>query len=214
VLVTGSGADSIGVQSGGWTIEWQGSTASLTPGTTLLEGLEAGFGAGTTLRHSPRGRFTGDDGQPLRGDVGIAVVAEPPYAEWFGDSADLALPARDRALVQSLRGQVDTLIVVVLSGRPVVLDGLLEVADAVVAAWLPGSEGDGVTDVLFGVRDFQGTLPYTWPRSVAQLPFDLDALPTEGPDAPLFPRGYGLRTADTDRAVANDAHATPEGSPR
>jgi endoglucanase len=185
VLVTGSGADSIGVQSGGWTIEWQGSTASLTPGTTLLEGLEAGFGAGTTLRHSPRGRFTGEDGQPLRGDVGIAIVAEPPYAEWFGDSADLALPARDRTLVQNLRAQVDTLVVVVLSGRPVVLD-----------AWLPGSEGDGVADVLLGARDFVGRLPYTWPRDVAQLPFDVDALATEGCAAPLFPRGYGLRYAD------------------
>ena len=214
VLVTGSGADSIGVQSGGWTIEWQGSTASLTPGTTILEGLEAGFGAGTTVRHDPRGRFLDGDGQPLRAEVGIAVVAEPPYAEWFGDSADLALPVRDRALVETLRAQVDTLIVVVLSGRPVVLDRILEVADAVVAAWLPGSEGDGVSDVLFGVRDFNGTLPYTWPRTAEQLPFDLDALATDGPDAPLFARGYGLRTADTDRAVANDAQATPEGSPR
>jgi beta-glucosidase len=192
VLVTGSGADSIGVQSGGWTIEWQGSTASLTPGTTLLEGLEAGFGAGTTLRHSPRGRFTGADGQPLRAEVGIAVVGEPPYAEWFGDSADLALPARDRALVQALRAQVDTLVVVLLTGRPVALDGVLEVADAVVAAWLPGSEGDGVADVLFGARDFVGRLPYSWPRDVAQLPFDFDALATEGCEAPLFPRGYGL----------------------
>ncbi len=196
VFVTGSGADSIGVQSGGWTIEWQGSTASLTPGTTVLEGLEAGFGAGTVLRHSPRGRFTGDDGAPLRGDVGIAIVSESPYAEWFGDSADLELPARDRALVATLRAQVDTLIVVVLSGRPVMLDGVLDVADAVVAAWLPGTEGDGVADVLFGDRDFVGTLPYTWPRSVDQLPFDLGALPTDGCDAPLFPRGYGQTYAN------------------
>ncbi|MFN2323401.1 MAG: glycoside hydrolase family 3 protein [Trueperaceae bacterium] len=213
VLVAGSGANSIGVQSGGWTIEWQGSTASLTPGTTILEGFESGFGAGTTLRYSPRGRFTGDDGAARRGDVGIAVVAETPYAEWFGDSADLQLPARDRALVQTLRAQVDTLIVVVLSGRPVVLDGILEEADAVVAAWLPGSEGDGVADVLFGTRDFVGTLPYTWPRDVAQLPFDFDAGPSEGPNAPLFPRGYGLRYADTPRAVTNDAPTASQGSP-
>ncbi len=201
VLVTGSGADSIGVQSGGWTIEWQGSTASLTPGTTILEGLAAGLGPAATLLHSPRGRFTGADGQPLRAEVGIAVVGEPPYAEWFGDSADLALPARERALVANLREQVDTLIVVLLTGRPVVLDGVLEVADAVVAAWLPGTEGDGVTDVLLGERDFVGRLPYSWPRDVAQLPFDLDALANEGCDAPLFPRGYGLSYAD-DAAAA------------
>ncbi len=196
VLVTGSGADSVGVQSGGWTIEWQGSTASLTPGTTILEGLQAGFGPGTTLLHSPRGRFTGADGQPLRAEVGIAVVGEPPYAEWFGDSAELTLPSRDRALVANLRAQVDTLVVVLLTGRPVVLDGVLEAADAVVAAWLPGTEGDGVTDVLLGDRDFVGRLPYTWPRDVAQLPFDFDDLPTEGCEAPLFPRGYGLSYAD------------------
>jgi len=204
VLVTGSGADSVGVQSGGWTIEWQGSTASLTPGTTVLEGLEAGFGPGTTLLHSPRGRFTGPNGKPLRAEVGIAVVGEPPYAEWLGDSADLALPSRELALVAHLRAQVDTLIVVLLTGRPVVLDGILEIADAVVAAWLPGSEGDGVTDVLFGARDFVGRLPYSWPRDVAQLPFDLDDVPALGPDAPLFPRGYGLRYADADGAAKTD----------
>jgi beta-glucosidase len=201
VLVTGSGADSVGVQSGGWTIEWQGSTASLTPGTTVLEGLEAGFGPDTTLLHGPRGRFTGADGQPLRAEVGIAVVGEPPYAEWFGDSADLVLPSRERALVANLRAQVDTLIVVLLTGRPVVLDGVLEVADAVVAAWLPGTEGDGVTDVLFGERDFVGRLPYSWPRDAAQLPFDFDDLPTEGCEAPLFPRGYGLSYADDPAAT-------------
>ncbi len=200
VLVGGSGADSIGVQSGGWTIEWQGSTASLTPGTTLLGALEARFGAATTLNYNRRGRFTDGDGAPLRAELGVAIVAEPPYAEWFGDSADLALPARDRALVATLRAQVDTLVVVVLSGRPVVLDGVLELADAVVAAWLPGTEGDGVADVLFGDRAFVGTLPFTWPRSVDQLPFDFDALSTDGCDAPLFPRGYGLRIGAADAA--------------
>ena len=196
VLVTGSGANSIGVQSGGWTIEWQGSTASLTPGTTLLEGLEAGFGGATTLLHSPRGRFTDADGQPLRADVGIVVVAEPPYAEWFGDSATLALGGQDTALIRNLRDQVDRLVVVLLSGRPLILGDVLDLADTVVAAWLPGSEGDGVADVLFGARDFVGRLPYAWPRDVAQLPFDFDALATEGCEAPLFPRGYGLSYAD------------------
>jgi beta-glucosidase len=196
VLVTGSAANSVGVQSGGWTIEWQGSTASLTPGTTILEGLEAGFGPGTTLLHSPRGRFTGADGQPLRAEVGIAVVGEPPYAEWFGDNATLSLGTLDASLIGRLREQVDRLIVVLISGRPLVLDEALQLADAVVAAWLPGSEGDGVADVLLGVRDFVGMLPYTWPRDAAQLPFDFDALATAGCEAPLFPRGYGLSYAD------------------
>ncbi len=196
VLVTGSAANSVGVQSGGWTIEWQGSTASLTPGTTILEGLEAGFGPGTTLLHSPRGRFTGADGQPLRAEVGIAVVGEPPYAEWFGDSATLSLGSLDAALIHRLREQVDSLVVVLVSGRPLIIDEVLDLADAVVAAWLPGSEGDGVADVLFGTREFVGKLPYTWPRDVEQLPFDFDALATEGCEAALFPRGYGLSYAD------------------
>ncbi|MBW6457431.1 MAG: glycoside hydrolase family 3 C-terminal domain-containing protein, partial [Trueperaceae bacterium] len=180
------------------------STASLTSGTTVLEGLEAGFGPGTTLLHDPRGRFTGADGQPLRAEVGIAVVGEPPYAEWFGDSVSLALPWREVALVEDLREQVDVLAVVLLSGRPLVLDRILDLADAVVAAWLPGSEGDGVTDVLLGARDFVGTLPYAWPRHVVQLPFDHDDPPVLGPDAPLFPRGYGLRYADAGGAVPVD----------
>jgi len=196
VFVTGSAAHSIGVQSGGWTIEWQGSPASLTPGTTILEGLEAGFGAGTTLHHSPRGRFTDADAQPLRAEIGIAVVGERPYAEWFGDSATLGLGSQDTDLIRRLREQVELLVVVLVSGRPLVLGEVLDLADAVVAAWLPGSEGDGVADVLFGTRDFVGKLPYTWPRDAAQLPFDFDDLPVDGCDAPLFPRGYALSYAD------------------
>lgn len=198
VFVTGSGADSVGVQSGGWTIEWQGSTASLTPGTTILTALEAGFGEAATVLYNARGRFVGAGGVLQMADVGIVVVAEPPYAEWFGDTATLSLGASDAAAVRRLREQVDRLLVVLLSGRPLVIDAdLLGLADALVAAWLPGTEGDGVSDVLFGGRDFVGTLPYTWPRTVGQLPFDLDDLPTEGCEAPLFPRGYGLSYADS-----------------
>ena len=193
VLVVGSAADSIGMQSGGWTIEWQGSTASLTPGTTILEGLRAGFGPATTLHFDARGRFEGADAAPERAELGIAVVGEVPYAEWFGDDATLELSLADAIAVERLRARVDTLVVVLVSGRPLVIEHELQLADAFVAAWLPGSEGDGVADVLFGEREAVGTLPYTWPRSVAQLPFDLDALPTDGCDAPLFPRGYGLR---------------------
>ena len=196
VLVVGSAADSIGMQSGGWTIEWQGSTASLTPGTTILEGLRAGFGPAATLHFDARGRFEGAGAVPEHAELGIAVVGELPYAEWFGDDATLELSLADAIAVERLRGRVDTLVVVLVSGRPLVIEFELQLADAVVAAWLPGTEGDGVADVLFGERDAVGTLPYTWPRSVAQLPFDLDALPTDGCDAPLFPRGYGLRYGD------------------
>ncbi len=198
VFVSGSAADSIGMQSGGWTIEWQGSTASLTPGTTILEGLRAGFGEGVTVLHDARGRFEGR-AAPERADLGIAVVGEPPYAEWFGDDAALELSLADTLAIERLRERVDTLVVVLVSGRPLVIAFELVLADAFVAAWLPGSEGAGVADVLFGRHEPAATLPFTWPRSVAQLPFDLDAPFQDGCDAPLFPRGYGLRFgADAD----------------
>ncbi|MFW5772726.1 MAG: glycoside hydrolase family 3 protein, partial [Phototrophicaceae bacterium] len=192
VFLAGQGVDNIGMQAGGWTIEWQGVGAGGLPGTTIREALEQTFGENTTVRYSPRGRFTDDDGDPARADVGIVVVGEQPYAEWFGDDASLTLLNRDRDLIANLREQVDTLIVVLLSGRPLVIDSELNNADAFVAAWLPGSEGTGVTDVLFGERDFSGRLTFTWPRDVEQLPFDFDAIPGEGCDAPLFPYGYGL----------------------
>lgn len=199
VLVAGPGADSVGMQAGGWTIEWQGAMASLTPGTTILDGLTAGFGPGADLRFDARGRF--DDG-PARADLGVVVVGERPYAEWFGDTATLRLPVEDEDLVWRMRPRVDTLVVVLLTGRPLVIDETWALADALVVAWLPGTEGDGVTDVLFGDRDFEGRLPYTWPRTVAQLPFDFDALTLDGCSAPMYPRGYGLTYADAASATA------------
>ncbi|MCS7071410.1 MAG: glycoside hydrolase family 3 C-terminal domain-containing protein, partial [Anaerolinea sp.] len=115
---------------------------------------------------------------------------------WFGDDADLALRPRDTRLIEALRPQVDRLIVIQLSGRPLIITPWINLADAWVVAWLPGTEGAGVADVLFGQRDFSGRLPYTWPRSVDQLPFDFARLPIDGCAAPLFPFGYGLTYAD------------------
>ncbi|MEO0595846.1 MAG: glycoside hydrolase family 3 C-terminal domain-containing protein, partial [Chloroflexota bacterium] len=201
VFITGSAADNIGIQSGGWTIEWQGLTASVTPGISIRRGLQRALGDDVSLRYSYTGRFTDDEGNPARGDVGIVVVGEEPYAEWFGDDASLTLTSRDRDLVENMREQVDTLIVVLISGRPMVIDEQLNLADAFVAAWLPGTEGDGIADVLVGDQDFVGTLPFTWVRSVEQLPYDFDNIPMDGCEAPLFPRGYGL----TYESVADDS---------
>lgn len=191
-FVAGSAADSIGMQSGGWTIEWQGSPGSLTPGTTILEGLRAGFGEGVAVLHDARGRFEGG-GAPERADVGIVVVGERPYAEWFGDDPLLGLTLSDMVAIDLLRDRVDTLVVVVVSGRPLMIAYELQLADAVVAAWLPGTEGAGVADVLFGAHEPTATLPFTWPRDASQLPFPDDASTLEGCAAPLFPFGYGLR---------------------
>ncbi|MDX2076878.1 MAG: glycoside hydrolase family 3 N-terminal domain-containing protein, partial [bacterium] len=201
VFIAGQGADNIGIQAGGWTIEWQGVGVDGLPGTTILDGLQGGFGDNPNVFYDMAGNFKDSDGNDVRGNIGIVVVGEEPYAEWFGDSETVALGGRDIRLIRKMRDQVDTLIVVLLSGRPLVIESVLNMSDAVVAAWLPGSEGLGVTDVLFGEKDFVGKLPYTWLRNVAQLPFDFDNLPTEGCEAPLFPYGYGLSYADNSESA-------------
>lgn len=197
IFVAGQHADDIGLQAGGWTIDWQGKAGEITPGTTILDGIKAAVGRQTGVHYDRFGRFdTSRDasGQPAIADVGIAVIGEQPYAEGVGDAPDLTLPDGDLALLARLRQRSRKLVVVLISGRPLIISEQLPLAEAWVAAWLPGTEGGGVADVLFGDYPFVGRLPYTWPRSMAQLPFDFDALPASGPDAPLFPAGFGLTT--------------------
>ncbi|MCB0245986.1 MAG: glycoside hydrolase family 3 C-terminal domain-containing protein [Anaerolineae bacterium] len=198
IYVGGEGADDIGIQIGGWSTEWQGAVGDITAGTTILGGIKEVSAPDALVLYDAAGRFdsyTNATGGQLIADVGVAVVAERPYAEGVGDSSDLALPAADLAMVQRLRDSSNRLVLVVLAGRPVDITDLLPLADAVVVAWLPGTEGQGVADVLFGRYPFTGKLPYTWPRSADQLPFDFSALPADGPDAPLFPAGFGLEGA-------------------
>lgn len=190
ILVGGRAADDIGIQCGGWTIEWQGQVGAITPGTTILEGIRQAVGPTTRVEFSAEGRFGGDG---PRADVGIAVVGEWPYAEGVGDRADLALSTDDIAVIRRLREHSQRLVIVLISGRPLIITDILPLADAVVAAWLPGTEGAGVADVLFGDFPFTGKLSYTWPREMSQLPFDLENPATDGSAAPLFPRGYGLQ---------------------
>ncbi len=185
VLVAGSGADDIGLQSGGWTISWQGSGGPTTPGTTIVDDLRARLGD----RLVYAGARAIPDG--THAQTGIVVVAEPPYAEGVGDSATLALPDADLATIDAVRPLVDRLVVVIVSGRPVVLDRILPAADAVVAAWLPGTEGAGVGDVLFGDRPFTATTPYTWPLT----PDDAPRTGKAACDGAVFPLGYGLDAA-------------------
>jgi beta-glucosidase len=133
--------------------------------------------------------------------VGIVVVGERPYAEGVGDRADLSLSEADLAAIGRLRERSEKLVVIVISGRPLLITDILPQADAVIAAWLPGTEGQGVADILFGDYEFSGTLPYTWPRRMDQLPFDFANLPANGCDAPLYPFGYGLKTTDASPAL-------------
>jgi beta-glucosidase len=186
ILVVGQTADDVGLQCGGWTIEWQGVAGSITPGTTLLAGIRAAVSQNTTICYNPAGEFDGDEAVA---DVGIVVLSEEPYAEGEGDRGDLTLPASDVALLERVRSRCKKLVVILLSGRPLVVTEHLPQWDAFVAAWLPGTEGQAIADVLFGDYPFSGKLPYTWPRSMGQIP--LSAL-RAGEEAPLFPFGYGL----------------------
>jgi beta-glucosidase len=193
ILVAGQAADDIGFQCGGWTIEWAGNIGQITPGTTILGGLKDPEAADARIEFDPDGNFGGlatSDGMAELADVGIVVLAEPPYSEGAGDRSQLTFD--DNGLVGRMRGKCKKLVLILLSGRPMVVTHLLPQCDAFVAAWLPGSEANGISDVLFGDYPFTGKLPFTWPRSNDQLPFNFDNLPTEGADAPLFPFGYGL----------------------
>ncbi len=176
VLVTGIAANDIGLQCGGWTIEWQGGTGAITPGTTIVDGLRE-----TLSPDQVEYRSEPDFPAGTRAPVGLAVVAEAPYSEGAGDREDLSLPGVDVELVAALRPLVDRLVLVVLSGRPLVLDAVIDHCDAVVAAWLPGSEGGGIADALTGARPFTGRLPRTWPGRA-------------GPDGRTWTRGHGVVT--------------------
>jgi beta-glucosidase len=180
IFVAGQGASDIGMQCGGWTIEWQGESGPITPGVTILEGIENTASEATVVQYDRSGNFEGV------ADVGIVVVGEMPYAEGVGDRADLSLSTADAALIETMRAQSEELVVVLLSGRPMIITEQLPTADAFLAAWLPGTEGDGIAQVLFGEYPLTGKLPYAWPRSMDQIPLD------DG-DEPLFPLGYGLQ---------------------
>ena len=183
INVAGLGADDIGIQCGGWTIEWQGETGDITPGTTILEGIQNTVSANTAVDYDAYGHFQGPT------DVCIAVIGEEPYAEGQGDSDSLSLTIGDKRMLRRLPDQCEKIVVVLISGRPLIVTDYLDEWDALVAAWLPGTEGQGLADVLFGDVPFSGKLPYTWPRSVDQLP--MSALKESGAE-PLFPFGYGL----------------------
>jgi beta-glucosidase len=186
-----AGIDNSGIQSGGWTLEWQGVTENLKGATTIYQGVKAALDQGSQVYYDSSGRFPNYTGTA---PVGIVTVGEMPYAE--GDSADLRLLPADIEIIQQVRTKVDKLVVLILSGRPLVITNQYHNADAWVAAWLPGSEGEGVSDVLFGDYPFTGKLPYTWPRSNEQLPInENNNIGKTGCAAPLFPIGYGLGEA-------------------
>jgi beta-glucosidase len=193
IHVGGKSADDIGNQCGGWTVEWQGQSGDVTTGgTTILDAIRQTVADGTKVT-------TSKDGSGAAGaDVGILVIGEPPYAEGTGDTAELALPEEDLEAFKSIRSAGIPVVVILISGRPLILGPVLDEADAVIAAWLPGTEGQGVADVLFGDYAPTGKLSYTWPRSVDQLPINVGDADYD----PLFPFGYGLTYAQEPAASA------------
>ncbi|MFJ7955654.1 glycoside hydrolase family 3 protein [Streptomyces sp. NPDC096319] len=187
VYVAGSNADDLGNQAGGWTITWQGSSGRTTTGTTVLEAMRKSAAPGTTLTYSK------DATAPTTGhDVGVVVVGETPYAEGVGDVGnghDLELSAADKAAVDRVCAAMPCAVLIV-SGRPQLIGDRLPAIDALVASWLPGTEGDGVADVLYGRKPFTGQLPVSWPRAASALPLNVGDTRYD----PQFPYGWGLTT--------------------
>jgi beta-glucosidase len=183
IHMAGKGANDMGIQCGGWTISWQGKPGDVTPGgTTIEKGIENTVSKSTKVTYSADG--TGAEGA----DVGIVVIGETPYAEGKGDRTDLSLSPEDAAAVNNMKAAGIPVVVILLSGRPMIINDVLDKSDAFVAAWLPGTEGQGVADVLFGDFNFKGKLSASWPRSMQQIPINFG----DSNYDPLFPYNFGL----------------------
>nr|WP_236792564.1 glycoside hydrolase family 3 N-terminal domain-containing protein [Amycolatopsis sp. GM8] len=185
IYVAGVNANDIGNQAGGWTVTWQGMSGNTIPGTTILQGIQ---------QVAKNVTYSADASAPTAGsDVGVVVIGETPYAEGVGDVGNghtLNISAADRANIDKVCGAIKTCVVLDVAGRPQIVTDELSKMDAFVMSWLPGSEGAGVADVLFGRKQFSGKLSVTWPRSEDQEPINIG----DRDYHPLFPYGYGLTT--------------------
>tara|TARA_B100000212_G_scaffold203945_2_gene153952 strand:- start:288 stop:2111 length:1824 start_codon:yes stop_codon:yes gene_type:complete len=178
IIVAGKGADDVGMQSGGWTISWQGGMGQTTNGTTILDAIKSAVDPGTVVEYTP-------DGTSFTGDLAVVVVGEKPYAEMIGDRKDLKLDNEDLEVIKRFTDNDIPVVVVLLSGRPMIVTDEVGKWDGFIAAWLPGTEGTGVADVLFGDYKPTGKLSFSWPKSMNQFPIDPN-------DDHLFSFGFGL----------------------
>ncbi|MFC3414566.1 glycoside hydrolase family 3 protein [Algoriphagus hitonicola] len=191
IVVVGPFADNSGLQSGGWTIAWQGTSENYKGATTILDGIKKH--AHQEVIYDPEGKAVIENV-----DVAIIVVGENPYAEFFGDVDgemdlfQLTLTEEHQNYIKVYTEKGIKTVVVLISGRPLVTTQQIEQSDAFVAAWLPGSEGDGIAEVLFGLADFKGRLPHSWPKSVEDYQGKYGPNFWDESIKPLFPIGFGL----------------------
>jgi len=192
VLIAGDGADNVAMQAGGWTLSWQGADNGPNdfPGaTSIYGGLKAQIdAAGGQALLSPDGTSA------QKADVAIVVFGETPYAEFMGDQRDAALHhdnVESLELIRKLKAQGIPVVAVMLSGRALYVNPQINAADAFVEAWLPGSEGEGIADVLTGKYDFTAKLSFSWPKDPDQTPLNVG---DETYD-PQFAFGFGLSYA-------------------
>jgi beta-glucosidase len=182
VLVAGPRSNDVGSQCGGWTITWQGGTGPITKGTTVLDAVR-------NVRGEENVIFSEDGTAGEKPDYAVVTVGETPYAEMKGDRPDPSLSAEDLKVIENVKKLKIPYVVLIISGRPIIIDKMINDAPAVVACWLPGTQAEGITDVIFGDFDFKGKLSHTWPVSIDQEPINFG-----DPDYnPLFPYGYGLK---------------------
>jgi beta-glucosidase len=187
LLVAGKGADDIGILCGGWTLSWQGSWGDLTPGTTILKAIKNTVSKNTVVDFSMYGTNTG------KYDAAIVVIGESPYAEYEGDifpdqPQKLSLDYYDKTTLKNIKKLKVPILVVLISGRPMIVNDVIKDSKAFMAAWLPGTEGQGVADVIFGDYAPTGKLSFTWPKDFSQIPMHMGDTNYD----PLFPFGFGL----------------------
>ena len=192
IRVCGQKAYDLGSQCGGWTISWEGRTGNITQGTTIIEGIASQVMPEKTISHDLNGEVLDEN------DAVIAVFGEGPYVESGGDrtATDLNISAADEKMLENLRLSLEQkdrkdipVIGIIIAGRPVDIVEYMDIFDAVIMAWLPGSEGEGIGDVLFGDFDFSGKLNYTWMKSPEDIE---DKFEEENEEKVLFERGFGL----------------------
>ena len=184
IHVSGWFANDIGNQCGGWTLKWQGDKGNIRSGTTILKGIKAAVSKSTKVTYSK-------DGKGAKGaDVCIVVVGEreKPYAEWFGDSNGLNIYYKDQEVLNEIKQTGIPTIVVLIAARPLIVTNFIDNWDAFLVAWVPGTEGEGVSDIIFGDYNPTGKLSFTWPKNMSQIPINYGDKDYD----PLFPFGYGL----------------------